>query len=335
MGLLERIIKKYHKNPKSIDIDRPNDKGFTPAMLAAKVGSLECLQMLEEIEEIDFNKEQLVTGQRLVHIAAQHDEDEVIEYLATLGKSKCDIHAKYIHWSETKRGEVPVNGYNACHVAAAHNAVKAFQVLLANNVDWRAKISTKDTCAHIAATRGHLVILDMLHSAGDKFDQRGEDGHNPLYRAAVNDHAGTVEVLGKEFGASWHVPDDKGVPLEVKCFQLRLFDVLSALAHLGVRFDRCSNLLNVEITQKGPYYHLTALMWSCKCKKPMMTKTLLECGANNNYVNRFNETAAHHAAAMGALDCLRLLRQFAANFSITNSAGETPYDKAVQQNKRM
>lgn len=81
MVLLERILRKYKEKTKSFIshggsegksmniIDDPNDKGFTPVMLAAKVGSLECLKMLAEIEEIDFNKAQEVTGQYLVHIA--------------------------------------------------------------------------------------------------------------------------------------------------------------------------------------------------------------------------------------------------------------------------
>ena len=67
--LLMRIIRKYRKNPKRIDIDGANVKGYSPVMLAAKVGSLECLKLLAEIEEIDFNKAQTVTGQHLVHIA--------------------------------------------------------------------------------------------------------------------------------------------------------------------------------------------------------------------------------------------------------------------------
>lgn len=87
-----------------------------------------------------------------------------------MGKTKCDLEKTYTHWSEN--GEV-ANHYTALHVAAAHNSIKAFEVLLDLNQDWRARLSNQDTCAHLAAQRGHLVILHMLHEKGDKFDVRG------------------------------------------------------------------------------------------------------------------------------------------------------------------
>lgn len=135
-------------------------------------------------------------------------------------------------------------------------------------------------------------------------------------------------------GDTWHVPDAQGVHIDIKCFQMRMFSVLSSLAHLGVRFDRCGKWLEVEITAKGPFHHLTALMWACKQNEPVLVKTLLDAGANKNHVNKFNETAAHHAAAMGSLNCLKLLQQYSANFNLTNNAGQTPYDKAVQQKQK-
>ena len=140
--------------------------------------------------------------------------------------------------------------------------------------------------------------------------------------------------MGRDYGANWQIPDAQGVHIDVKCFQMRIFGVLRALASLGVRFDRCGKWLEVEISKRGPDYHLTALMWACKYGEPVLVKTLLDSGANKNHVNKFNETAAHHAAALGSLDCLKLLQQYSANFSLKNNAGQTPYDKAVQQKQK-
>ena len=120
-------------------------------------------------------------------------------------------------------------------------------------------------------------------------------------------------------------------PLRQRCFSSKKWNVLSSLANLGLRFHRISDpkLLEIEDDNK-----LTALMWASKYNYPKLIKTLLDSGVFINHTNKLNETAAHHAAAMGNLDCLKVLKGYNANFALANNANQTPKDKAIQQNRK-
>eukprot|EP01084_Bolivina_argentea_P059154 107982_1 len=342
--LLRAIMKKLDRQKEkhkrhTLTIERRNKRGYTPVLLAAKCGAVDCLKLFAKQDEIDFNQRLpypgfdpdasvVPPGPSLIHIATQHDCQETIEYLSSLG-DRCSIHNKYTYITE---GGVELEGYNAIHVAARFNSVKAIDILLAQKVDFGARLGNHDTAAIIAASRGHTVILQKLFDAGDIFDKQGNLGHTPLYRAALNSHPGTVLVLGRDFAADHNIPDAHGVHVVIQCFKKRIFNVLSSLAELGCVFDAIgvSEYLEIESDDK-----LTPLMWACKHNYPQLVKTLLDSGADVNYRNKLDETAAHHAAAMGSLDSLNLLHNFGANMFLTNGAAQTPKDKAIEQHHKL
>eukprot|EP01083_Nonionella_stella_P190447 705371_1 len=346
--LLRAILKKYdrqrekHKR-RTLTIERRNKRGYTPMLLAAKCGAVDCLKLFAQEDEIDFNQrlpyhDTPKPGPSLIHIATQHDCHETIEYLSSLGdrgdRGRCNIHNTYTYITE---GGIELEGYNAIHVAARFGSVKAIDILLAQKVDFGVRLGNKDTAAIIAASRGHTVILHKLFNAGDSFDKRGNFSHTPLYRAALNSHPGTVMVLGRDFHANLNIPDEHGVHVVIQCFKKRIFNVLSSLAELGCVFGAIgvSQYLEIEIEQKDHIDDkLTPLMWACKHNDPQLVKTLLDSGANANYRNKLDETAAHHAAAMGSLDSLNLLHNFGANMFLTNGAAQTPKDKAIEQHHK-
>jgi len=341
--LLRRILRRYKKDKNSVDINVPNKKGFTPLLLAAKYGATECMRFLaEQVDEhadmeLDFADRHIHTGKTLLHIAAEYDHPDTLAFLMTLHHSKTEINATYIH--RTDDGTA-VGGYNACHAAARNNAFSAMDVLLANAVDFRRKLSNRDTCAIVAASRGHTIILLKLFEAGDDMNVRGAFGHTPLYRAALNNHPGTVLVLGRDFGADPNIVDENGEHIVTQCFRSCNFACLQRLADLGCRFDnehvRKYDLIETEIHNKHDLKNdkLTALMFACKYNQPRLVKTLLDSGASPNHRNRLDETAAHHAAAMGNLECLKILFAHRANLSLGNGLNQTPRDKAIQQRHR-
>ena len=338
--LLSRVIRKYKKDKKSVKIHATNKKGYTPLLLTAKHGSIDCLKLLSalnqeiqnEDDKFDFNQVHIHSGQSIIHIAAQYDQAEIIEYLITDKNCMVNIHQKYTYITDSK---AEIRGYNALHVAARYNSVNVFGILLNCGVSFTDRLSNNDSCSIIAASRGHTIILQQLYDIGDNFNVRGNFGHTPLYRAALNNHPGTVQILGRDFGANPNIPDENNVNIIQQCFNNCIFGVLSSLANLGLRFDSTRCNLEIEITKKDDIDDkLTALMWASKYNYPRLVKTLLDSGANPNYTNKLHETAAHHAAAMGSLECIKLLSQYNANLQLANGANQTPRDKAIQQNRK-
>ena len=181
--LLRRLIKKHRKHANAINLDMRNKKGYTPVLLAAKFGAIDCLKLLAKEEDIDFNQMHAFSGQTVVHIAVEYDRNETVEYLASVGDDKCNMHATFSFITQTRH---EISGYNAIHVAARHNAIESMDVLLAKGVDYKAKLGNGDTAAIVAASRGHTIILQKLYDAGDYFDITGNFNHTPLYRAALN-----------------------------------------------------------------------------------------------------------------------------------------------------
>ena len=116
------------------------------------------------------------------------------------------------------------------------------------------------------------------------------------------------------------------------CANFCLFVNDRSLSDLGCRFDGCGKYLEVELRKQGDVDDkLTVLMWAAKYDYPRFLKTLIASGAKINHENRLGETAAHHAASLGNLECLKILHSYKANFKLRNALGQSPLDKAYEQ----
>merc|ERR1712048_141365 len=117
--VLRRLIRKHQKQQRKIDkrhhvidLNVRNNKGYTPVLLAAKYGAIDCLKLFAKIDEIDFNQIHMYNGQTMVHIATEYDRRDTVEYLASLGDDKCNMHATYSHRTPTGH---EITGCNAVH----------------------------------------------------------------------------------------------------------------------------------------------------------------------------------------------------------------------------
>uniref|UniRef100_A0A8B9CZY5 Uncharacterized protein n=1 Tax=Anser brachyrhynchus TaxID=132585 RepID=A0A8B9CZY5_9AVES len=81
--------------------------------------------------------------------------------------------------------------------------------------DINALNSSRETLLHVAATNGHLAIMEYLISKGAKPDVKDKKGRTPLHRAAEKGHGDAVKVLLR-CGASMYSLDKEGkMPLHV------------------------------------------------------------------------------------------------------------------------
>uniref|UniRef100_A0A8B9IPD8 Uncharacterized protein n=1 Tax=Anser cygnoides TaxID=8845 RepID=A0A8B9IPD8_ANSCY len=68
--------------------------------------------------------------------------------------------------------------------------------------DINALNSSRETLLHVAATNGHLAIMEYLISKGAKPDVKDKKGRTPLHRAAEKGHGDAVKVLLRCGGAN-------------------------------------------------------------------------------------------------------------------------------------
>ena len=81
-------------------------------------------------------------------------------------------------------------GATALHWAVWKDERSIVQFLIRAGADMNAKTETEngDTPLHIAALRGHIVLLGQLVALGVNIDQRNKVGHTALHIAAANGH---------------------------------------------------------------------------------------------------------------------------------------------------
>uniref|UniRef100_A0A8B9CZ54 Uncharacterized protein n=1 Tax=Anser brachyrhynchus TaxID=132585 RepID=A0A8B9CZ54_9AVES len=78
--------------------------------------------------------------------------------------------------------------------AAAKGCLSELEKTLKDN-DINALNSSRETLLHVAATNGHLAIMEYLISKGAKPDVKDKKGRTPLHRAAEKGDKTMVEML--------------------------------------------------------------------------------------------------------------------------------------------
>ena len=115
-----------------------------------------------------------------------------------------------------------------------------------------------------------------------------------------------------------------------QCLSKSFFRQLATLAKYGYDFgnekERCKNVINKEDYDM----EIPALFWACQENEGHLVEQLIRCGCNADYKNRYEETAAHHAAMYGSLTCLKLLWNTKAHLNHVDNLGNTPFDKAKE-----
>jgi len=94
-------------------------------------------------------------------------------------------------------------GMTALHVAASKGHIEIVELLLANGSDIEAKEETGRTPLHAAAFRGHAVVVEALLAKGANVNALTHDGKTPLDWALLSnktDACNSIRVKGGKSG---------------------------------------------------------------------------------------------------------------------------------------
>ena len=116
--------------------------------------------------------------------------------------------------------------WTALHIAASEGHHKVCAVLLdsENGTDVNAKTQLGRTPLHIAALKGHLILVQMLIRKGAELNLQDTDQNTPLHLAASMDHSDTVEFL-LHSGAHPYVRNSIGKTAADAAASLAVFEV--------------------------------------------------------------------------------------------------------------
>ena len=162
-------------------------KGHIPLSIAAQNGHITILDLLLK-HPININRIDNANGQTALHSAVLNDHHRIVHLLLSKGASIC------------------INGGSLLHLTAETGKVELLRLLLQfdkKNRQWPYLIRadrSNNTPLHKAAKAGQVGVVQALiehgASANIKFNTPlTDDGHSPLYLAAMGGYTDIVEML--------------------------------------------------------------------------------------------------------------------------------------------
>lgn len=124
-----------------------------------------------------------------LHIACREGYVDIVKLLLKYAFHQRD---KLVEAQDNEQG-TPL--HLACENGQKGNDV-IVQTLLLNNADIFARMENGVTPMHVAANFGHVNVMKMLHSSGEKiFDEVDDDDQVPLHYAAENNQIEMIRYL--------------------------------------------------------------------------------------------------------------------------------------------
>lgn len=194
-----------------MDIDTPNEQGWTPLMVALFEGREEVALFLIKKGANVHAKDR--SGYQPIHWAAFQGYTVVIDEIIARGG---DVNAITDYgWSAllqaTTLGHQPTvavllgygadangsdrEGWAPLHKAASHNFADIALALLKAGAGRDARCPDGGTALHIAARLGHIEIADVFVTSGASQTIKDNDGALPLHHAAAKDQVAVLEQL--------------------------------------------------------------------------------------------------------------------------------------------
>uniref|UniRef100_A0A6P7H3I6 Ankyrin-3-like n=1 Tax=Diabrotica virgifera virgifera TaxID=50390 RepID=A0A6P7H3I6_DIAVI len=147
------------------NLDAKTYNGETPLHICVRKGYLEAAKRLIE-SGARSHLEGGVSGNSPVHLAAQYNQQEILEYLFKMG-----ISANF----------QTVDGYSLLHVAARFNQPQIVTFLLQNGANIEGKIISRGTTAlHLASSSNCCDVIKVLLNKGADVMATDKKGRRPL-----------------------------------------------------------------------------------------------------------------------------------------------------------
>ncbi|XP_056388932.1 CARD- and ANK-domain containing inflammasome adapter protein-like [Hyla sarda] len=166
--------------------------------------------------------------------------------------------------------------------AAMKGDLSALESILKGS-DVNAVNSAGETLLHVAASHGHVPIVEFLLSKGAKVDMKDKKGRTPLHRAAENGHLEAVRVLLRAGANMYALDKDSQSPLHLAAQNNHHHLVKLFLQEEGKRYKNRSNFLHLEASKNNS----------------RLVEILLKNGADADSVDDKKKTALYHAVSGG------------------------------------
>ena len=350
-------------------IDRRNDEGRTPLMMATKNGKLQAATYLLKQgadPTLQSNK-----GWNVLHYASRGGNPEVFELMLS--------HVPSID-SITKEGRTPLM------IAAGNDKLQAVKCLLKQGADPSLRDNKGWNMLHCASRGGNPEVIELMLSHVPSIDSRTKEGVTPLMIAASNDKLQAVKYLLKQ-GADPSLQDNNGwnvlhrlsrvgnpegielMPTHVPCIDSvtkeGLTPLMIAAGNDNLQAVKCllkqgadpslqdikgwsglhssslggnpevielmlSHVPSIDsITKEG----LTPLMIAALNDKLQAVKYLLEQGADPSLQNNKGWSALHSASLDGNPEVIELILNHVPNIDSITKEGDTPLLIAARNDK--
>ena len=165
-------------------MDQMTLSGWTPIMVAASQGHIDTVKYLaSKSAELDLKDK---NDQTIIHLAAQNNQDAVIEEILNLESTPTDFMVN----ENDQLDNTPL------HLACAAGFLDTVKVLIEHEAQVDNKNEDEKTPFHMAAENGHVEVVEYILSK-DKNAKNDcdEDDNTGLHLAASNKMTNTVELL--------------------------------------------------------------------------------------------------------------------------------------------
>ncbi|MCC2646845.1 MAG: ankyrin-3, partial [Rickettsiaceae bacterium] len=194
---------KDHKDKFKKLVNKPKDDGYTPifhAVIGGHKNSLEALiKSGADIEYVIKNNNQGWNGANILHLAAFHNKNEIIEHLhtnhASMLKELVNIPLHY--YGLTPIFQAVIEGHKNSVEALIKSGADIEYVIKNNNQGWN-----DANLLHLAAFHDRKEIIEYLYKDHkDKFKKLvNKPSHGwctPIFQAVIEGHKNSVEALIK------------------------------------------------------------------------------------------------------------------------------------------
>ena len=173
---MDVVVKLVKAETAALDLDKKDSKGFTPLMLAARLGLAAIFEFIAD-KGADISSTDL-EGSTALHWAARGRHLAMAKVLVSL---KADLEA------------TDASDLRPIHHAAKNGDVAMLKVLLDAKADIESKTPRDKTALHIAAESGNRDSVEFLLSRDANADQRDWISETPLDNAT---DARNFEIVG-------------------------------------------------------------------------------------------------------------------------------------------
>jgi ankyrin repeat protein len=243
----------------------------------------------------------------LLHLAAQHNQVKVAQYL--IEELKADIEGK------------AEDGINPLHVAAGERHTEMIVFLRQAGANLHAKKTNGITAFHLACARGYSDIADMLFGFESDVHSTDIEGCTPIHSAAYGGFLPLVRKLVEDYGANPSARSKDGsTPMHAAVVNnsTEVLKYLSKITDVNVLDN--DGRRPVRLAAADGYFVALRCLFE-------------DCGADRFVADDQGWTLLHVAAAKGHLEVTKYLVQQGLSPNAKDGLGFTPLYYAAYSNR--